>query len=123
MPSYSNAVPPLALFPGDVGFSFSAEAFPGGAQAGSQFALPEPAGLPDQGHAVRWQTTFGTNPTAVNITLEGATADVDTEYKTIDTSTVTTGEARTVAAVRARFLRAKFNSATGGSSLTVKVLP
>jgi hypothetical protein len=122
MPSYSNAVPPVALFPGDIGLSFSAEPFPGGAQAGSQFAVPEPAGLPDQGHTVRWQTIFGTNPTAVNITLEGAIADVDSEYKVIDTTTTTGGEARTVTGVRARFLRAKFNSATGGSGLTVKIL-
>jgi hypothetical protein len=35
MPSYQNAVPPFSLFPGDVGFSFNNEAFPGSAQAGS----------------------------------------------------------------------------------------
>ena len=27
MPAYSNSTPPLSLFPGDVGFSFNAEAF------------------------------------------------------------------------------------------------
>jgi len=68
MPAYSNSTPPLSLFPGDVGFSFNAEAFPANGTAGAQFAIPEPAGLPDQGHTVRWQTIFGTAPSAINIT-------------------------------------------------------
>ncbi len=122
MPTYSNATPPLALFPGDVGFSFSNEAFPGGAQAGTQFAVPEPAGFPNQGHTVAWQTIFGTAPTAVSIQLEGAMADVDAEYSKIDgPSTATAGEQRTVPNVRARFLRMKFNSSTGGAGLTAKM--
>ena len=50
MPGYSNTYPPLSLFPGDVGFSFNAEAFPANGTAGSQFAIPEPAGLADQAH-------------------------------------------------------------------------
>jgi hypothetical protein len=60
MPSYQNAVPPSSLSPGDVGFSFNNETFPGSAQAGSQFAIPSYAGQPDTGTAVRWQTIFGT---------------------------------------------------------------
>ncbi len=66
MPSYQNVTPPISLMPGDVGFSFNNEAFPGGAQAGSQFAIPSYAGQPDTGTAVRWQTIFGTAPTAVS---------------------------------------------------------
>jgi hypothetical protein len=123
MPAYSNSTPPLSLFPGDVGFSFNAEAFPANGTAGAQFAIPEPTGLPDQGHAVRWQTIFGTAPTAITIVLQGAAADVDSEYSTIDTSTLTTGEARTVIGVRARFLRIKMTSSTGGAALTAKMLP
>jgi hypothetical protein len=123
MPVYSNSSPPLSLFPGDVGFSFNAESFPANGTAGSQFAIPEPAGLPDQGHTVRWQTIFGTNPSAISIQLQGAAADVATEYAVIDTSTSTSGEARTVAGVRARFLRINVVSSTGGASLTAKILP
>ena len=123
MPNYSNSTPPLSLFPGDVGFSFNNEVFPGAAQAGAQFALPEPAGIVDQSHAVRWQTIFGTAPTAVNLVLQGAMADVDAEYQTFDTTTATAGEARTVTGVRARFLRIKFTSSTGGAGLTAKILP
>lgn len=122
MPAYQNTTPPLSLFSGDVGFSFNNEAFPGGATSGTQFAIPSFTGLPDGGTAVRWQTIFGSNPTAVNIVLQGAMADVDAEYQTIDTTTLTSGEARTVANVQAKFLRIRFVSATGGTGLTAKLL-
>jgi hypothetical protein len=48
---------------------------------------------------------------------------VDAEYADIDTSTATTGEARTVTGVRTRFLRIKKVTSTGGSGLTAKILP
>ena len=122
MPVYQNTLPPISLFSGDVGFSFNNEAFPGAATSGSQFALPSYTGLPDSGTAVRWQTVFGTAPTAVSIILQAAINDVDAEYQQIDVSTLTTGEARTVANVQARFLRVRFVSSTGGTGLTVKIL-
>ena len=122
MPTYQNTYPPNSLFPGDVGFSWNNEAFPADGTSGSQFAVPEPSGIVDQSHAVRWQTIFGTAPTAVNIRLQGAMADVDAEYADIDTSTSLTGEARTVTGVRAHFLRIKKVSSTGGAGLTAKLL-
>ena len=122
MPSYSNTHPPLALFPGDIGFSFSNES-PAGGTSGAQFALPNPAGFPNQGRTVLWQTIFATAPTSISLSLQAAIADVDSEYSTIDTSTATAGEARTVANVRANFLRVKCNSATGGSGYTAQILP
>ncbi len=122
MPSYQNVTPPISLMPGDVGFSFNNEPFPGSATAGSQFAIPDYAGQPDTGTAVRWQTIFGTAPTAVNLVLQGAMADVDAEYQTIDTTTNTAGEARTVTGVQAKFLRIKFVSSTGGAGLTAKLM-
>jgi len=122
MPSYSNTHPPLSLFPGDIGFSFSNES-PAGGTAGAQFALPNPAGIPNQGHTVLWQTIFATAPTSVSLSLQAAAADIDSEYSTIDTSTATAGEARTVANVRAKFLRVKCNSASGGSGFTAQILP
>jgi hypothetical protein len=121
MPTYSNTNPPLALFPGDVGFSFSNEA-PAGGVAGSQFALPSPAGFPEQGRTIRWQTIFASAPTSISLSLQAAMADVDAEYSTLDTSTATAGEARTVSGVRAKFLRVKCNSASGGSGYTAKLL-
>jgi hypothetical protein len=122
MPIYQNSTPPFSLSSGDVGFSFNNEAFPGGAQAGTQFALPSFTGLSDGGTAVRWQTIFGTVPTAVNIILQGAMADVDAEYQQIDATTNTAGEARSLAAVQAKFLRIRFVSSTGGAGLTAKIL-
>src|SRR5215468_10506622 len=122
MPAYQNTLPPISLFSGDVGFSFNNEAFPGSATSGSQFAMPSFTGLPDSGTAVRWQTVFGTAPTAVNMVLQAAINDVDTEYQTIDTTTVVGGEGRTVANVQARFLRIRFVSSTGGTGLTAKIL-
>src|SRR5260221_8132409 len=128
MPAYQNVTPPSSLFSGDVGFSFNNEAFPGSAQAGAQFALPSFTGTNDPGTAVRWQTIFGTAPTAVKIVLQGAMADVDAEYQTIDTSTATTGEARSIPTaavpgqVQAKFLSIKFIYSTGGNGLTAKIL-
>jgi hypothetical protein len=121
MPAYQNLTPPYSLFSGDVGFSFNNEAFPAANTSGSQFALPSFTGISDGGTAVRWQTIFGTVPTAVNIILQGAMADVDAEYQQIDASTNAAGEARTVAAVQAKFLRIKFVSSTGGAGLTAKL--
>jgi hypothetical protein len=72
MPSYQNVTPPISLMPGDVGFSFNNEAFPGSATAGSQFAIPSYAGQPDSDTAVRWQTIFGTAPTAVKYNATGS---------------------------------------------------
>ena len=77
---------------------------------------------------MRWQTLFGTAPTAVSIVLQAAMADVDAEYQTIDTSTATAGEARSIpsaavpGAVQAKFLRIRFVSSTGGAGLTAKIL-
>ncbi len=124
MPSYSNVQPPYALSPGDVGSSFSNEAVPASATAGMQFALPHPAGIPDQSRAVRWQTLFGAAPTAINVSLQGAMADVDAEYKDIDASTAAAGEARTVTGLQANFVRIKVNSSTvgSGSGFTAKLL-
>lgn len=122
MPTYSNTNPPLSLFPGDIGFSFLNEA-PAGGTAGTQFALPQMAGFPEQGRTVRWQTIFATAPTSVSLSLQSAMADVDAEYSTIDTSTATAGEARSVTAVRANFLRVKCNAASGGTGYTAKILP
>lgn len=123
MPSYQNVTPPSSLAPGDVGFSFNNEAFPGSAQAGSQFALVSAGGYaPEAGYTVRWQTIFGTAPSAVSIALQSAMADVDAEYQQIDATTNAAGEARTVTGVQAKFLRLKFVSSTGGSGLTAKLM-
>ena len=124
MPSYANSQPPLSLSPGDVGFSFSSEAVPSSATAGSQFALPHAPGVGQAGFTVRWQTLFSAAPTAINVSLQAALADVDAEYKDIDTSTNVNGEAKTVTGVQAKFLRLRVNSSTvgAGAGFTAKLL-
>jgi hypothetical protein len=121
MPNYNAQVPPYSIFPGDVAFAFNSEA-PAAGQASQQFAMPNYAGRADNGRTIRWQTAFGSAPSAVSIVLQCALTDSDAQYSTIDTSTATTGEARTVVNVRGNFLRAKVSSITGGSGVTVQVL-
>src|SRR3984957_18486616 len=121
MPNYNAQVPPYSIFPGDVAFAFNSEA-PSTGQTSHQFAMPNYAGRADNGRTIRWQTAFGSAPSAVSIVLQSALIDSDAQYSTIDTSAATTGEARTVNSVRGNFLRAKVSSITGGSGVTVQVL-
>jgi hypothetical protein len=121
MPNYNAQNPPYSVFPGDVALAFNSES-PAAGQASQQFALPSYSGFPENGRTVRWQTIYGSAPSAVSVVLQTAMNDVDAQYATIDTSTATAGEARTVTGVRANFIRAKVSSITGGSGVTVQVL-
>ena len=109
MPNYNAQVPPYSIFPGDVALAFNSEA-PAAGQASQQFALPSYAGFPENGRTIRWQTIYGTAPSAVSIVLQTAMTDSDAQYATIDTSAATAGEARTVTGVRGNFVRAKVSS-------------
>jgi hypothetical protein len=121
MPNYNAQNPPYVIFPGDVALAFSNEA-PAAGTASQQFALPAYSGRGEQGRTVRWQTLYGTAPSAVNVALQVALDDVDAHYQTIDSSTNTAGESRTVSGVNAKFIRAKVTANTGGSGVTVEVL-
>ncbi len=85
MPNYNTQVPPYSIFPGDVALAFNSEA-PAAGQASQQFALPSYAGFPENARAIRWQTIFGTAPSAVSIVLQTAMIDSDAQYATVDTS-------------------------------------
>lgn len=121
MPNYNAQVPPYSISPGDVALAFNSDA-PGAGQASQQFALPNLAGFPENGRTVRWQTIVGTAPSAVNVALQTAMLGADAQSSTIDSSTATACEARTVTGVRANFLRAKITSITGGVGVIVQVL-
>ena len=121
MPNYNTQVPPYSIFPGDVALAFNGES-PAAGQASQQFALPSYAGFPENGRTIRWQTIFGGAPSAVSIVLQTAMTDSDSQYSTIDTTTATAGESRTVTGVRANFVRAKVSSITGGSGIIVQIL-
>jgi hypothetical protein len=121
MPNYNTQSPPYSIFPGDVALAFNSEG-PSAGQASQQFALPNYAGQPNNGRTITWQTVYGSAPSAISVVLQTAMNDVDGQYATLDTSTATAGETRTVNNVRANFIRAKVSSITGGSGVTVQVL-
>src|ERR1700689_1773669 len=103
MPNYNPQVPPYPIFPGDVALAFNSEA-PSAGQASQQFALPSYAGFPENSRTIRWQTIFGTAPSAVRIVLQTGIADSDRQYTAVDPSAATAGEARTVTGVRGNFI-------------------
>ena len=121
MPAYNAQNPPNSVYPGAVALAFNSEAPAAGASS-QQFALPSYEGFPENGRTIRWQTLFGTAPTSVNIALQTAMNDVDAQYATIDSSTATAGEVRTVTGVRANFIRAKVTAISGGSGVSVQIL-
>src|SRR5579864_9008355 len=121
VPNYNAQNPPNAVYPGDVVFAFNGEA-PAAGQASQEFALPSYSGFPENGRTIRWQTLYGTAPTSVSVLLQTAMNDVDAQYATIDTSSATAGEARTVTGVRGNFIRAKISAISGGSGVTVQIL-
>lgn len=121
MPVYQTQNPTFAIFPGDVALAFNSESLTAG-ETRQEFALSDYSGFPNQGRTVAWQTIYGTAPSAICISLQGAMQDVDAQYTNLDTSTATAGEQRTVSNVQVKFLRAKVTRITGGSSVTVQIL-
>jgi hypothetical protein len=126
MPNYNAQVPPYSIFPGDVVLAFNAEA-PAAGQASQQFALPSYAGFPDNGRTIRWQISFATAPTSVNIQLQTAINDVDAQYAVPTgaanmSSALTAGDNLVATGVRANFVRAKVIAISGGSGVTVQIL-
>lgn len=77
---------------------------------GDSFALP---GLACQ---LSWQTIFATTPDAVSIKIQGSLDN--TNWVTLDTSTVVTGDLKTLI-ISAPFIRAQIESATNGSTVMV----
>jgi hypothetical protein len=125
MPNYNAQVPPDSIFPGDVALAFNNEA-PAAGGASQQFALPSNAGFPENGRTIRWQISFATAPTSVNIQLQTAINDVDAQYALPRSaanmsSTLTTGDNLVATGVRANFVRAKVIAISGGG-VTVQIL-
>ena len=126
MPNYSARVPSYSIFPGDVALAFNNEA-PAAGQASQRFALPSYAGFPENGRTIRWQISFATAPTSVNIQLQTAINDVDVQYALPTgaanmSSTLNAGDNLVAAGVRANSVRAKVIAISGGSGVTVQIL-
>lgn len=83
--------------------------------AGSTFALPNNL------VSLVWQTAFDTAPSGVSITLEVSLDNVN--WTTIDTSTATIGEVRTITnSTSAAFIRANVGTNTGNKHVTVTLI-
>jgi hypothetical protein len=57
-------------------------------QAGLQFALPAYTGQQNNAPAITWEMEYPSSPSSMTAYLQGAVRDVDSEYETMDTSTV-----------------------------------
>lgn len=93
------------------------ESLTGTPTAGLQFAV-SPGPLATNGQrGVTWFTEYSGSPSAVTANLQGSDVDQDANYTTIDSSTNTAGESRSLANVNYNFLRVQI-SGSGGSSPT-----
>jgi hypothetical protein len=66
-----------------------------------------------------WQSSFGSAP--ASITLQLQTSNNNSVYSTIDTSTSTAGEVRTIN-TSATQVRARINASSGGTAITVSIV-
>lgn len=84
----------------------------------SGVANSAPFATPANASVFTWQVSFGSNPSAVSVLIQGS--NDNSSWNTVDTSTSTTGEIRTFTS-SALFLRARIASITGGSGITVDI--
>jgi hypothetical protein len=99
-------------------FGFAQDSFTasssGATTAGTAYALPgNPAAV------VTWQTIYSSTPTAITVLLQGSMDN--STYNTIDTSTSTAGEIRTVITA-IKFIRAQITAKTGTFNTTVTLI-
>lgn len=103
----------MALVPAPIQF----ETLPTSATSGLAFAVSRSTLAQDSQRGISWFTLFAGSPATVSIKLQGADVDQDSAYTTVDTSTVATGESRSVGTINYNFYR--INAiCTGGTSPT-----
>ncbi|HVB35375.1 MAG TPA: hypothetical protein VNJ52_13525 [Patescibacteria group bacterium] len=122
MPNYNAQDPPNSIYPGVAIYLFDAET-PTPPQASQQVALAGAydgaAGTPQD---VRVDITYASAPSAVSVEVQTSIDDADANYVTEYTSSNTAGESVKLSALKARFLRVKLSSQTGGGAITAEVL-
>lgn len=95
-------------------------------QAGTQFALIQPLAITDaNSQTLTYETEFDFAPNAVEVALQVAMRDVDSEYQTVDTnSSAGLVNVKTVSNIRALFARLVVVSMTAGSAtkMVAKIL-
>ena len=83
---------------------------------GTKFAIP----IRPLAQGFIWQTAYGTTPSAISICLR---VSIDgTNWTTIDTSTSTAGEVRTILNKQGLFVEGYITSHTGGSTVTLTIV-
>lgn len=86
------------------------------AGASQAFAVPDEAGYNTNGKTISWSTSYPSPPSGVTMALQAAMVDVDSEYKTIDSSNSTAGEIRSLNLRLYRFLRVLASGISGGTN-------
>lgn len=66
-----------------------------------------------------WQYFFTTNPTAITFNVQASNDGVN--FSTVDSTTITTGQVRTITGLAANFIRINQGAITGGALQSVIV--
>jgi len=82
------------------------------------FAVPESSGHDTNELTITWSTFYPSAPGAVTMTLQAAMIDLDAQYQTLDSSTATTSDLRSITLTRFRFLRVTASGVSGGTNPT-----
>jgi len=104
----------ISIVPGEAGETLAA----GSSQA---FAIPDEAGYNENGKTITWSTRYPSAPSGVTMTLQAAMVNEDSQYVTLDTSTNTSGEIRSLTLRLYRFLRVTASGISGGTLPTAVV--
>ena len=91
------------------------ETLPASATAGQAFAVSAGSGATNNQRGLTWWTQFTGSPSTVTMNLQGSDVDEDSYYTTVDTSSVNTGESRSLSNINYAFYRVQAAS-TGGTS-------
>jgi len=76
--------------------------------------------LPARATQITWQTSFSSAPASITVQIK--TSNDGLTYTTVDSSTVVGGESKTFV-TSALFIKARINAISGGSGITVSVVP
>lgn len=93
------------------------ESLPGDAAAGLAFSVQSGSNASNNQRGITWWTQFTGSPDTVAMNLQGADVDEDSAYTTVDSSTATGGESRSVGDISYSFYRIQAAS-TGGTDPT-----
>ena len=81
--------------------------------ASQQFGVQEDIGMNQNGRTVTWSTSFPTAPSSITATLQASLFDIDGQYHSVDSSTSTSGEQKSITLQNFRFLRVLLSNVTG----------